>query len=60
MSNRSADDALEECIELEALRLQTSPNKSDRRDAWENLQRLHKLRSARKVAAMEKEQGLAK
>lgn len=51
-------DPLEESIDFQALLLHTAETPEARRHAWNELLRLRSLRTAERVAEMEKEQGL--
>lgn len=51
-------DPLEESIDFQALLLHTTDTPEQRRQAWNELLRLRALRTAERVAEMEKEQGL--
>lgn len=53
-----ADDDLERQIDYQALLLHTAPTPNERRTAWEELRRLHALRSPERVEQMEREAGL--
>lgn len=52
-----ADD-LESRIDLQALLLHTAPTPDERRAAWDELTRLHAMRSPQRIAEMEGEAGL--
>ena len=52
------DGHIEAAIDAAVLRLHTEPTVEDRLDAWAELVRLHKLRSAETVERMEIERGL--
>lgn len=49
---------LEERIDHQALLLHTAPTPEERRAAWEELKRLHAMRTPRRVRQMEDEAGL--
>lgn len=52
-----ADD-LESRIDLQALLLHTAPTPDERRAAWDELTRLHAMRSPEKIQRMEEQRGL--
>ncbi|HEY4355631.1 MAG TPA: hypothetical protein VGN16_07795 [Acidobacteriaceae bacterium] len=53
-------DELESRIAHQALLLHASPTPLERHSAWEELKRLHALRSPEQITEMEIEQGLAR
>jgi hypothetical protein len=57
-SHSPPDDDLEAQIDYQAMLLHTAPTADERRVAWSELTRLHGMRSAGRVAEMEREAGL--
>lgn len=49
---------LEQRIDYQALLLHTAATPDERRSAWEELKRLHALRTPERVAEMERERGI--
>lgn len=52
------DADLESKIDREAMRLHTAETPGERRMAWDELKRLHELRSPERIRDMEDEKGL--
>lgn len=59
MNQGSQETDLERAIDGAVLHLHTAPTVEGRREAWAELTRLHKLRTAERVAEMEAARGLA-
>lgn len=55
-----SDASLETALALAAIRLQTATTPKRRREAFAEMQRLHRLRTPGQVARMEKARGLVR